>query len=213
MMKHPTVRSQISSLKPAVSWVAVTWAANTLIVTLGYQRMYHVYSAHWPFPGYMEKGQVTRSVFHQDSAAGGGGHSSAPCGTCIRTFPAYPRDYTWLQMFSAAASWPMCLPISHVALTLGTQFIFNIWFYSFNKYSVQFSHSVVSNSSTPWTAARQASLSITNSQSPPKPMSIELVMPSNHLILSRPLLLLPSIFPSISVFSNELVLRIRWPKY
>ena len=66
---------------------------------------------------------------------------------------------------------------------------------------------------TPWSAARQASLSITNSQSPPKPMSIELVMPSNHLILCRPLLLLPSIFPSIRVFSNESALRIRWPKY
>ena len=79
--------------------------------------------------------------------------------------------------------------------------------------SVQFSHSVVSNSVTPWTAARQASLSITNSQSPPKPMSIELVMPSSHLILCHPLLLLPSIPPSIRVFSNESVLHIRWPKY
>ena len=66
---------------------------------------------------------------------------------------------------------------------------------------------------TPWTAARQASLSITNSRSPPKPMSIELVMPFNHLILRRPFLLLPSIFPSITVFSNESVLCIRWPKY
>ena len=66
---------------------------------------------------------------------------------------------------------------------------------------------------TPWMAARQASLSITNSQSPPKPMSIESVMPSNHFILCCPLLLLPSIFPSIRVFSNELVLCIRWPKY
>ena len=66
---------------------------------------------------------------------------------------------------------------------------------------------------TPWTAARQASLSITNSQSPPKPMSIESVMPSNHLILCLPLLLLPSIFPSIRVFSNESALCIRWPKY
>ena len=65
---------------------------------------------------------------------------------------------------------------------------------------------------TPRTAARQASLSITNSQSPPKPTSIELVMPSNHLILCRPLLL-PSIFPSIRVFSNESALHIRWPKY
>ena len=66
---------------------------------------------------------------------------------------------------------------------------------------------------TPWTAARQASLSITNSRSLPKLMSIELVMPSNHLILCRPLLLLPSIFPSIRVFSNESALHIRWPKY
>ena len=81
---------------------------------------------------------------------------------------------------------------------------------------------------TPWTTARlpvhhqlpetsqrpdgQASLSITNSQRPPKPMSIKSVMPSNHLILCRPLLLLPSTFPSIRVFSNELALRIRWPK-
>ena len=64
----------------------------------------------------------------------------------------------------------------------------------------------------PWTAARQASLSITNSRSPPKPMSIESVMPSNHLILCRPLLLPPSIFPSIRVFSNEPALRIRWPE-
>ena len=66
---------------------------------------------------------------------------------------------------------------------------------------------------TPWTAACQASLSITNSQSLLKLMSIESVMPSSHLILCRPLLLLPSIFPSISVFFNESALRIRWPKY
>ena len=66
---------------------------------------------------------------------------------------------------------------------------------------------------TPWTAARQASLSINNSQSLLKLMSIELLMPSNHLILCCLLLLLPSIFPSIRVFSNELVLHIRWPKY
>ena len=66
---------------------------------------------------------------------------------------------------------------------------------------------------TLWTAERQASLSITNSQSPPKPISIESVMPFNHLILCRPLLLLPSIFPSIRVFSNESALCIKWPKY
>ena len=66
---------------------------------------------------------------------------------------------------------------------------------------------------TPWTAARQASLSFTISESLPKLMSTESVMPSNHLILCRPLLLLPSIFPSIRVFSNESALYIRWPKY
>jgi len=66
---------------------------------------------------------------------------------------------------------------------------------------------------TPWTTTHQASLSIANSRSPPKPMSIELVMPFNHLILCHSFLLLPSIFPSITVFSNESALCMRWPKY
>ena len=80
-----------------------------------------------------------------------------------------------------------------------------------SNFSVQFIHSVVSDS---WTAARQVSLSITNSwMELLKFMSIELVMPSSHLILCCPLLLLPSIFPSFRVFSNESVLCIRWPKY
>ena len=79
--------------------------------------------------------------------------------------------------------------------------------------SVQFSHSVVSNSATPRTVARQASLSITNSQSLLKLMSFESMMPSNHLIFCHPLFLPTSIFPSIRVFSNESVLCIRWPKY
>ena len=76
-----------------------------------------------------------------------------------------------------------------------------------------FSLTVVSDSATPWTAARLASLSFTISQSLLKLMAIESVMPSNHLILCRPLLLLPSIFPSIRIFSNKLALRIRRPKY
>ena len=79
--------------------------------------------------------------------------------------------------------------------------------------SIQFSLSVVSDSVIPWTAAHQASLSFTISWSLLELMSIELVMPSNHLILSHSLLLMPSIFPSIRVFSNESVLCIRWPKY
>ena len=66
---------------------------------------------------------------------------------------------------------------------------------------------------TPWTAAHQASLSITNSWSSPKPMSIVSVMPANHLVLCRPLLLQPSIFPSIRVFPNDSALHIKWPKY
>ena len=84
-------------------------------------------------------------------------------------------------------------------------------------YHLQFSsvHSLshVQLFATPWTAARQASLYVSNSQSLPKLMSIESVMPSNHIILCRPLLLLPSIFPSIRVFSNKSALDIRWPKY
>ena len=85
----------------------------------------------------------------------------------------------------------------------------------FLKHSVHFS-SVAQSCLTlrdPMTTARQASLSITNYWSSPKPMSIELVMPSKHLILCCPLLLLPSIFPSIRVFSSESALHIRWPKY
>ena len=78
---------------------------------------------------------------------------------------------------------------------------------------VQFSRSVMSNSETPWTAAHQASLSVTSSQSLLKFTSIKSEMPSNHLILCCPLLFLPSIFPSIRAFANESVLRIRWPKY
>ena len=79
--------------------------------------------------------------------------------------------------------------------------------------SIHFSCSVISDSATPWTAAWQGSLSITNSWSLPKLMSIESVMSSNHLILCCPLFLPPSVFPSIRVFSNESALLIRWPKY
>ena len=92
------------------------------------------------------------------------------------------------------------------------QVYLNIWLYSVQFSSVQWlSH--VWLFATPWITARQASLSITNSWSSFKLMSIESVMPSSHLILCRPLLLLPSIPPSIRVFSNESTLRVRWPKY
>ena len=81
------------------------------------------------------------------------------------------------------------------------------------SYSVQFSLSVVSDSLKPHEPQHARTPCPSPTLSPPKPMSIELVMPSNHLILCHPLLLLPSMFPSIRVFSNESTLRIRWPKY
>ena len=87
------------------------------------------------------------------------------------------------------------------------------WKESYDQPSSVQSLSRVRLFATPWTAAHQASLSISNSLGPPKPMSIELMMPSNHLILCHPLLLLASILPSIRVFSNESALRIRWPKF
>ena len=94
---------------------------------------------------------------------------------------------------------------------------YNQYWYGCEESSIQFNSvqllSRIQLFATPWTAARQASLSITNSWSLPELMSIELVMPSNHLILCCPLLFLPSIFASIRVFSNESALRIRWPKY
>ena len=80
-------------------------------------------------------------------------------------------------------------------------------------YSIQLSLSHVRLPETPWTAARQVSLSITNSQSLLKLVSVESVLPSNHLTLCHPLLLLPSVFPSIRVFSDESVFHIRWPEY
>ena len=101
-----------------------------------------------------------------------------------------------------------CLP--HGICSFWLLLFFEFLFRSFS--SVQFSRSVVSNSATPWIAARQASLSIANSQSLLKLMSIESVMPSSHLILCRPLLLLPPIPPSIRGFSHESTLRMRWPK-
>ena len=88
-----------------------------------------------------------------------------------------------------------------------------IFIMSFNSFSSIQSLSHVQLFATPWTTARQASLSVTKLWSPPKLMSIELVMPSTHLILCHPLVLLPSIFPSIRVLSNESALHIRWPKY
>ena len=99
----------------------------------------------------------------------------------------------------------------HTNIYINENFIL-IYFLYLQFSSVQ-SLSYVRLFATPWTAARQASLSITNSWSLLKLMSIESVMPSNYLILCCPLLLLPSTFPSIRVLSNESALRIRWPKY
>ena len=95
---------------------------------------------------------------------------------------------------------------------LSRYYLFCLFYLKSNFQSLQ-SLSHVRRFVSPWTTARQASLSITNSRSSPKLMFFESVMPSNHLILCRPLLLLPSIFPSIRIFSNESALHIRWPNY
>ena len=108
-----------------------------------------------------------------------------------------------LSLLTVIPTFTVCLPCFKLSLC-------NI---HSQLFSAQFSHSVVSDSVTPWTAAQQAPVSITDSQSLLKFMSIESVMPSNHLILCHLLLLLPSIFSSMRVFSNESVLHIRWPKY
>ena len=114
---------------------------------------------------------------------------------CFREFP---RNISRYHKFSPA----------HPEGSLQTGTLF------FNRFSsVLFNHSAMSDPVTPWTAACQASLSITNSQSLLKLMSTESMMPSNHLILCRPLLLPPSIFPSVKVFSDESVLHISWPEY
>ena len=111
------------------------------------------------------------------------------------------------ELFTRARTW------KKPRWPLADEWIRKLWYIYTMEYSVQFSCSVVSDSAGPWIAARQASLSITNSRSSLKLTSIELVMPSSHLILCRPLPLLPPIPPSIRVFSNESTLRMRWPKY
>ena len=123
------------------------------------------------------------------------------------------RIVLYLQKNYEASTRSSCIPYTRISLLL-TPLITVVYFVTTNELISLFSsHSVMSNSVTPWTAACQASLSFTISQSLLKLMFVESVMLSNHLILCHPPLLLPSIFPSIRVFSNESVLRIRWPKY
>ena len=109
---------------------------------------------------------------------------------------------SWLCWVFVAKHWLSLVAVSREGLLSSWGVLFVVQLFN----HVQFF-------ATPWTAARQASLSFTISQNLLKLMSIVLVMPSNHLILCHPLLLLPSVFPSIRVFSNELTLRIRWLKY
>ena len=149
--------------------------------------------------------------------------------SCLQSFPA--SGYFQMSLFFASGGQSIGVSVSVSVLPMNIQ----IWFpydglvgspccprdsQCENKYetaSVQFSSvqllSCIRLFATPWIAARQASLSITNSRSSPKLLSIKLMMPSSHLILCRPLLLLPPIPPSIRVFSNESTLGMRWPKY
>ena len=119
-------------------------------------------------------------------------------GSHVRLY--FKKGFPWIKV-KLENHWSIC-PLSFKLLRTVSEIRIN-----------QFSRSVVSDSETPWIAARQASLSITNSWSPPKPISIGSVMSSSHLILCRPLLLLPPIPPSIRVFSSESTLPIMWPKY
>ena len=122
------------------------------------------------------------------------------------------RLLEWVAIPSSRGSlWPRGW--TQVSWIAGRFFFFTIWATTEALYSISSVQllSCVQLFANPWTAASQASLSITNTRSPPKPMSIESVMPSNYLILCCPILLLPSIFPSIRVFSDESALHIRWP--
>ena len=139
------------------------------------------------------------------------------CGDFLLHFPMLDRPllYFWplLPSVSIISKAQDLQDMAHT-LKVKASFLLNcltkvLVFWCFS--SVRFSHSVTSNSATPWTAAHQASLSLTHSRNLLKLMSINLVMPSNHLILCHPLLLLTSVFPSIRVFSSESVLHIRWP--
>ena len=130
----------------------------------------------------------------------------------MATGPAFP---SWLQTRSCHSFFVLCTPAptgGHGSYKKETCRPRLVQSQSLEFSAVQ-SLSGVQLFATPWTTARQASLSITNSQSPPKPKSIESVTPSNHLILCCPLLLLTSIFPSIRVFPSESFLLTRWPKY
>ena len=135
----------------------------------------------------------------------------APKSLCSATREATAMRSPWPQLESSARS-PQ-LEKACTVMNKQIKFGKKEWLKIMPRTSVQSSRSAMSDSVPPWIAARQASLSITNSRSSLKLISTESVMPSSHLILCRPLLLLPSIFHSIRVFSNESTLHIRWPKY
>ena len=130
--------------------------------------------------------------------------SLEPCQRFVTRFCSFPLCFSLLGTISF---------LRHLLSFLSFFFFFLMHFVFLETFRSVQSLSCVQLFATPWTAAHQASLSITNSRSLLKLMSIESVMLSNHLILCRPLLLLPSIFPSIRVFSSESALHKRWPKY
>ena len=125
----------------------------------------------------------------------------------------WPGPYINLPLPSISRNLLASKKNCYLLLSLLHSFLLGPWFLNMQYFSSVQSLSCVQLFATPWTAAHQASLSITNSRSFLKLMSIESVMLSNHFILCCPFLLLPSIFPTIRVFFNELILHIRWPKY
>ena len=133
------------------------------------------------------------------------------------TFPTVPITHPCLGVMNPYSFFRSLKEASLSSFTLDIHSLVLSWYYFSSLHFMWFSSvqllSHVQFFAIPWTAACQASLSITSSQSLLKLLSIESVMPSNHLTLCQPLLLLPSTFPSIRVFSNKSILHIRWPKY
>ena len=194
------------------------WASICSLITSSYMRahcpqetIFLISSSSW----FLLMNQHSAQVFALAEAFAEHSLSSTHGHDCVTVFtaPITISDWPLFIYFLPVALTRIKLFESRNLVYFNYHCISSIYNSVSNSLSVQLSLSRVWPFATPWTAARQASLSITNSRILLKFMSIELVMPSNHLILCRPLLLLPSIFPSIRVFSNESVLCIRWPKY
>ena len=163
------------------------------LLIFSFPYVFHLLQHYWCFLDYYSSGSSNPSVLFTQ-------YSNSLILTCSRSLFVWLPSQLSCGDSSGSVVWSRASPprtrFPHFSILSSVQLLSRVQLFA-----------------TPWTAAHHASLSITNSQSLPKLMSIELVMPSNHLILCRPLLLPAAVFPSIRVFSNESALHIRWPKY